>query len=234
MKLLPFWAASSPCFSFRFLLHCLDSMNEHLGRIISNTFVDKYAWKHAKPTGTCWFRMFSRIFVNHSPRHMNNGKFCAWNLLSRVPPHSRRPCTTFTPHKPPFTSYASLWTVVFLFRRMRAGAKLSYWRNHWRNDSVRRHQRNTRMRINSQTRDASEMHDRELVSLARFKMSSLRRKHPLPVSTKQPYRISPHFFTDTASTVDRKLAQGQCNWRMVSLDCSPLSAVCLCIVKSSS
>ena len=50
-----FWAAASRCFFiFRFPLHCLDSMSERLGRIISNTFmvsVDKYfdACKHAEP-----------------------------------------------------------------------------------------------------------------------------------------------------------------------------------------
>ena len=36
-KLLPFWDASSRCFLFP--LHCLDSMSERLGRIISNTFM---------------------------------------------------------------------------------------------------------------------------------------------------------------------------------------------------
>ena len=37
--ILPFWAASSHYFFFfHFPLHCLDSMNEHLGRIISNAF----------------------------------------------------------------------------------------------------------------------------------------------------------------------------------------------------
>ena len=55
-KFLPSWAVSSRCFFiFRFLLHCLDSTSECLGRIISNTFmvnVDKYfdACKHMKPT----------------------------------------------------------------------------------------------------------------------------------------------------------------------------------------
>ena len=39
LKFLPFWAASF-CYFFFFLfpLHCLDSMSEDLGRIISNTF----------------------------------------------------------------------------------------------------------------------------------------------------------------------------------------------------
>ena len=57
---IPFWAAASRCFFFfrffffRFPLHCLDSMSERLGRIISNAFmvsVDKYfdVCKHAEP-----------------------------------------------------------------------------------------------------------------------------------------------------------------------------------------
>ena len=37
--ILPFWAASSRYFFFfHFPLHCLDSMNEHLGRIINYAF----------------------------------------------------------------------------------------------------------------------------------------------------------------------------------------------------
>ena len=38
-RLDTFWVASSCCFFiFNFLLHCLHSMSERLGRIISNTF----------------------------------------------------------------------------------------------------------------------------------------------------------------------------------------------------
>ena len=53
---LLFWIASSRCFFFfHFPLHCLDSVCERLGRIISNTFmvsVDKYfdTCKHVEPT----------------------------------------------------------------------------------------------------------------------------------------------------------------------------------------
>ena len=39
LTLLPFWAVSSCCFFiFRSTLHCLHSMSERLGRIISNAF----------------------------------------------------------------------------------------------------------------------------------------------------------------------------------------------------
>ena len=59
-------------FFFHFLLHCLDSMSECLGRIIRNAFmvsVDKYfdACKYAEPTLlTNWSRLLWRIFALES------------------------------------------------------------------------------------------------------------------------------------------------------------------------
>ena len=59
LTLLPFWAASSCCFFiFRSTLHCLHSMSECLGRIISNAFtvrvsVDKLFDAHVNMSNKC-------------------------------------------------------------------------------------------------------------------------------------------------------------------------------------